>query len=230
VVTQRVIDKLRLHNTPADLAAKINATNVPPKTALIDIAATDDSPQQAQLIARTLAGEFISYVEALETPTGQDGQKVHTTVVTAASEPQQDVLQPVLLGMLAAVAALLAGAIAVWLRASNNPVVGTSGQAERSKGSDALRWSRTRRMPSGAVTAASNLLSGAGTAASNLWRAVTSRVESSSKSGDAGRLYDEGRPPGLQLQDVPASRDDAAVATHPDRNDQPGPRGLFPKH
>ena len=97
VVAQRVIDTLGLPLTASELAAKINATRVPPRTAIIDVAVTDESPARAQLIAQTVAREFISYTEALETPTGEDSQKVHTTVVTAASEAHENRAERVLL-------------------------------------------------------------------------------------------------------------------------------------
>ena len=61
VVAQRVIDTLGLPLTASELAAKINATRVPPRTAIIDVAVTDESPARAQLIAHTVAREFISY-------------------------------------------------------------------------------------------------------------------------------------------------------------------------
>lgn len=118
VVTQHVIDKLGLHMSPTELADKIDVANVPPKTSLIDVEVTDDSPSRARQIADTLANEFISYAAAVETPTGEDNHKVHTTVVTAASDGRENRLEPVLLGVLAAIAALLLGAVAVWIRAA----------------------------------------------------------------------------------------------------------------
>jgi capsular polysaccharide biosynthesis protein len=129
VVSQRVIDKLRLPLTAPQLAAKINATNVPPKTSIIDVAVTDESPGRARQIADTLGTEFVSYTDALETPTGEGGQKVHTTVVTAASEPHARLAERVVLGVLVALAALLLGAVAVWIRSLIDPVVRTSDRA-----------------------------------------------------------------------------------------------------
>ena len=55
VVNQRVVTALGLPETASELAAKVSATNVPPKTALIDVAVTDQSPERAKLIASTLA-------------------------------------------------------------------------------------------------------------------------------------------------------------------------------
>ena len=134
VVNQRVIDRLGLPLTAPELAAKVSATNVPPKTAVIDVAVTDESPAQARLLANTLATEFINYAEALETPTGEDGQTVHTTVVTAASEPREQRFERILLGALAAVAALVLGAVAVWIRSRTDPVVRTADRAAAAAG------------------------------------------------------------------------------------------------
>ena len=134
VVNQRVIDRLGLSLTAPELAAKVSATNVPPRTAVIDVAVTDESPAQARLLAKTLATEFINYADALETPTGEDGQKVHTTVVTAASEPREQRFERILLGALAAVTALVLGAVAVWIRSRTDPVVRTADQAAAAAG------------------------------------------------------------------------------------------------
>jgi len=129
VVAQRVIDKLGLPLSTSDLAAKINATNVPPKTAIIDVAVTDESPGRAQQLANTLASEFISYTAALETPTGEDGQKVHTRVVTAASPPHERRADLVFLGLLAVAAAVLIASVAVWVRARTDPFIRSADQA-----------------------------------------------------------------------------------------------------
>lgn len=117
VVTQRVVDRLGLPMTSSELAAKIDVTNVPPKTSLIDVEVTDDSPDRARRIADTLASEFIAYTASIETPTGEDSHKVKTTVVTAATEGRANRLEPLLLGALAGIVALLLGAVAVWIRA-----------------------------------------------------------------------------------------------------------------
>jgi capsular polysaccharide biosynthesis protein len=128
VVTQRVIDRLRLPMTASELADKIDATNVPPKTSLIDVEVTDESPDRARRIADTLATEFIVYATAMETPTGEDSQKVHTTVVSPATEGRQSPFESVLLGVLAAIAALLLGAVAVWIRSAREHAKPRAGQ------------------------------------------------------------------------------------------------------
>lgn len=134
VASQRVIDKLGLPLTAPEFAAKISATNVPPTTSIIDVAVTDQSPEQARRIADTLATEFVSFTDALETPTGEDGQKVHTTIVSTASEPQSRLVERVLLGVLVALAALLLGAVAVWIRSLTDRVVRTADRAAAAAG------------------------------------------------------------------------------------------------
>jgi capsular polysaccharide biosynthesis protein len=129
VVSQRVIDRLGLPLTAPELAREISATNVPPRTAVIDVAVTAQSPAQARLLAETLATEFVNYTAALETPTGQDSQKVHTTIITGASAPQAQSFGPILLTVLAAVIALVLGAVAVWVRALTDPIIRTADRA-----------------------------------------------------------------------------------------------------
>jgi capsular polysaccharide biosynthesis protein len=139
VVTQRVIDKLKLPMTPAELATRINATNVPPRTTIIDVEVTDESPATAQLLAKTLADEFVSYAEALETPTGEDSHKVRTTVVSTSSEARENRVERILLGVLAGCAALVVGAVAVWIRSRTDPIVRTPAQAAAASGMPVLR-------------------------------------------------------------------------------------------
>jgi capsular polysaccharide biosynthesis protein len=138
VVSQRVIDKLGLQLTAPELAAKISATDVPPKTAVIDVAVTDKSPGQARLLADTVANEFVSYTDAMETPTGDDGQKVHATVVSPASEPRSRLPERIALGVLVAIGALVLGSVAVWIRSLLDPVVRTANRAGTAAGAAVL--------------------------------------------------------------------------------------------
>ena len=140
VVSQRVIDKLRLPLTPAEFAAKVSATKVPPKTSIIDVAVTDDSPAKARQLANTVAEEFISYADALEIPTGEDGQKVHTTVVSTASEPHSRLAERIALGALVGLAALVLGCVAVWIRSLTDTVVRTADRAASAAGVPVLGY------------------------------------------------------------------------------------------
>jgi capsular polysaccharide biosynthesis protein len=134
VVSQRVVDKLKLGISPQQLAAKVSAVHVPPNTAVIDIAVTDPSAEQARRIADTVAEEFVAYTHALESPTGEDAQKVQTTIVSAASQPRSRLIEKVGIGGLIGVLAVLAGAVAVWIRSATDPVVRTAQQAARAAG------------------------------------------------------------------------------------------------
>lgn len=132
-VTQRVADKLGSPSSAAELAARITAVQVP-NTAVIDIAAAAPSPAGARELADAVAGEFIGYAEAIEAPTGEDAQKVRTTVVSGATEPRSRLLERIAVGGLFAVLAVLLGAAAVWLRAVTDPVIRTPQRAAAAAG------------------------------------------------------------------------------------------------
>jgi capsular polysaccharide biosynthesis protein len=133
-VSQRVVDKLGLKMSAGELAKKVSAVQVPPSTAIIDIAVSDRSPEQARRIAGTVADEFVAYTQALESPTGVDAQKVQTSVVSPASEPHSRLPERIAIGGLIAVLALLAGAVAAWIRAATDRVVRTTAQAGAAAG------------------------------------------------------------------------------------------------
>ncbi|MDH6242405.1 Wzz/FepE/Etk N-terminal domain-containing protein [Mycobacterium sp. OTB74] len=154
MVNQRVIARLGLSMSPAELASKISATNVPPDTSIIDIAVTDRSPEQAQRIAAAVATEFVSFTDALETPTGGDGQKIRTTVVTTARDPavRTGDLARFGLGALIVLAALVIGAVAAWIRSLLDPVVRTAYRAAIATGLPVLS-----EVPSGNGTSADML-------------------------------------------------------------------------
>ena len=128
-VSQRVVDKLGLKMSSGELAAKVSAVQVPPNTAIIDVAVSDRSPEQARRIAGTVAEEFVAYTQAMESPTGPDAQKVQTTVVNPPSQPRSRLPERVAIGGLIGLLALLAGAVAVWIRSVTDRVVRVPGQA-----------------------------------------------------------------------------------------------------
>ncbi|WP_157386674.1 Wzz/FepE/Etk N-terminal domain-containing protein [Nocardia terrae] len=128
-VAQRVIDKLGLHESTRDLAGQVSAAVVPPKTAVIDVTVTDSSAERAQRIAQTIGPEFIAYADSVETPTGEDKQKVHTKVVTAASAPGSRLPAIIALSGLGVLTGLLLGLVAVWIRARTDRTIRTSAVA-----------------------------------------------------------------------------------------------------
>ncbi|MFC7448792.1 Wzz/FepE/Etk N-terminal domain-containing protein [Rhodococcus daqingensis] len=133
-VAQRVVDELGLTTSARELAGDVNATIVPPRTAVIDVAVTGESPDQARLLADTVAREFITYTDALESPTGTDDQKIRTSIVTTASVPRAGLPRPLTFGVLGALVGLVLGSVAVWLRSSTDPVIRTSERAAAATG------------------------------------------------------------------------------------------------
>jgi receptor protein-tyrosine kinase len=69
-LTQRVVDKLKLPMSAEALSSEVTAAIVP-RTVLLDVSATDPSPDRAAAIANSLADAFIQYAGPLETPAGQ---------------------------------------------------------------------------------------------------------------------------------------------------------------
>lgn len=135
--SQRVVDKLGSPLSAKEMAATITAVQVP-NTAIIDIAAAAPSAEQARLVAQTVADEFVGYVAAIETPTGEDAQKVAVTVVSAATEPQSRLVEKIAIGVVIAVIAGLLGAAAVWLRSTTDPVIRTPRRAAAVAGAPVL--------------------------------------------------------------------------------------------
>ena len=113
----RVIDRLDLEVSPADLAEEISATAVP-DTVLLDVSVADPSPDRAQAIAAAVGAEFTDMVTALETPNGATVSPVKITVVEAADRPEAPaeprVLRQLALGL---VLGLLLGSAAALARA-----------------------------------------------------------------------------------------------------------------
>ncbi|MCZ2846582.1 polysaccharide biosynthesis tyrosine autokinase [Modestobacter sp. VKM Ac-2978] len=109
----RVIDRLDLDVTAAELTAGITATAVT-DTVLINVSVTHPSPERTQQIAATLGAEFIAFVGELETPeAGPSPVRVAVTdspeVPTVPSSPQT--ARNVALGLL--VGLLIGAALAI---------------------------------------------------------------------------------------------------------------------
>lgn len=85
-VTQPVIKQLGLNLTASALAGKISAS-APLNTVLINISVTDPSAVQAQAIANAVGAQFVTVVNALETPAGSARSPVKVSVVQQASLP-----------------------------------------------------------------------------------------------------------------------------------------------
>jgi capsular exopolysaccharide synthesis family protein len=83
----RVIDNLGLPTTPSTLAANISA-EVVPGTVLIDVAATDLSPERAQAIAEEMGRQFPAFVSTLEASNATGDSPVKVTVVNPPDLPR----------------------------------------------------------------------------------------------------------------------------------------------
>jgi succinoglycan biosynthesis transport protein ExoP len=68
-LSQGVVDELRLPVSAADLTEMITATPLP-DTVVLEVTVTDTSPERAQRIAGSVATQFVSRVQQLETPAG----------------------------------------------------------------------------------------------------------------------------------------------------------------
>ncbi|WP_411284443.1 YveK family protein, partial [Lapillicoccus sp.] len=83
-VLSPVIDKLKLNETPDQLATRVTAT-VPLDTVLIEVTVTDGNPDQAALIAKALGEQFPATIDELEKVAAGQPSPVKVTLVR---EPQ----------------------------------------------------------------------------------------------------------------------------------------------
>jgi capsular exopolysaccharide synthesis family protein len=111
---QRVIAKLNLDLTPAQLASKISST-VSTETVIILVTVTDPSPAVAQQIGKAESEALAQYLSELETPAGSSTPMTKATVVDPASYNAAQVSpRPLLNLVIAAMIGLLLGiAIAI---------------------------------------------------------------------------------------------------------------------
>lgn len=85
-VTAPVIARLRLPETPAQLAGKISAS-APLNTVLIDISVHDRMPVIAANIANAVAAQFVNVVDELERPAASTVSTVKVSIVRPATVP-----------------------------------------------------------------------------------------------------------------------------------------------
>lgn len=85
-VLNPVISQLQLRTTPKTLAGQISAS-VPLDTVLINIAATDRSPEVAAALANAVGTTLAQVIEDLETPGTSQSSPVNATVVSDAVVP-----------------------------------------------------------------------------------------------------------------------------------------------
>ena len=115
-VSQDVIQRLGLDETPEALATKITATSAL-DSVLIDVAVVDSSPQRAADLANTVGEVFTGLVDELERPVKPDApQAVAVRVVQPATPPigpsSTGLSVTLALGLLAGLAVGVGGALA----------------------------------------------------------------------------------------------------------------------
>jgi capsular exopolysaccharide synthesis family protein len=115
-VSQDVIQRLRLNETPESLASKITATSAL-DSVLIDVAVVDESPQRAAELANTVGEVFTGLVDELERPVKPGTpQAVAVRVVQPAAAPlgpsSTGLSVTLALGLLAGLAVGVGGALA----------------------------------------------------------------------------------------------------------------------
>ena len=75
----------------SDTIAEQISASVPLDTVLINLTATDASPERAAEIANAVADQFVATVPKLENPTGSERARVYVTVVRPGEVPTQPV-------------------------------------------------------------------------------------------------------------------------------------------
>jgi capsular exopolysaccharide synthesis family protein len=86
LVLQPVIDQLKLSETAATLAKRVTAT-APLDTVVLEIAATDQSPQQAARIVNAVGKNLIAAVDDLEKPSNSSTSPVKISTIQPGVEP-----------------------------------------------------------------------------------------------------------------------------------------------
>lgn len=90
MVTERVVSKLGLSETPDSVAKKIEVSS-PIDTVLLDVTVYDGSPERARDIADAVAVEFARVVADLETPPGRTTSPVKVSITREATTPETPV-------------------------------------------------------------------------------------------------------------------------------------------
>ncbi|MCZ2858498.1 Wzz/FepE/Etk N-terminal domain-containing protein [Blastococcus sp. VKM Ac-2987] len=116
VVAERVIDELGLDTTPGALASRVSVT-FPPATALLEITATDPTPEGARLLADAFASQFGEMVGQMETTVVGAAPAAQATVIEPAERPTSPVGRPAMqILALGTVLGLVLGVLAAFVR------------------------------------------------------------------------------------------------------------------
>jgi non-specific protein-tyrosine kinase len=128
-VAREVVRRLGLHETPAEVADQISASN-PPQTLIIDVTVEGTSPTQVTAMANTVGAVVHDVVGELDAPTAPDGSGQLTI---RAIEPATVPTSPSSIGLhtalaLGVLAGLVVGIGGAWLRDTLDTSVKTPGQ------------------------------------------------------------------------------------------------------
>ncbi|WP_369255721.1 Wzz/FepE/Etk N-terminal domain-containing protein [Geodermatophilus amargosae] len=115
-VAERVVADLGLDTTPEALRSQVSVT-FPPATSLLEITATDPTPEGAQTLAEAFATQFQDVVAQMETTVVGAAPAAEATVIEAAALPTSPVGRPAtqIVG-LGVVAGLALGVLAAFVR------------------------------------------------------------------------------------------------------------------
>lgn len=124
-ISRRVVDSLNLQMKPRELASRIQAVATP-ETVVLKITVTDTNSERAQAITKEVAKQFVTYVDELETPSGEKTAPVKASIVDQATLPDGPVSpQPLRNLALATILGLLLGAGGAVLRETLDTSIST---------------------------------------------------------------------------------------------------------
>jgi Mrp family chromosome partitioning ATPase len=111
----RVIERLDLSLSPADVANKVTAV-VSANTVIVEVTVTDSAAGRARDIAAALGDEFVRWVVEAETPPGSAGSRVQGATIEAAQLPTRPASPQIglLLGLGGSLGTLLGLGLIAW--------------------------------------------------------------------------------------------------------------------
>lgn len=122
-LTAKVVETLKLDRSPGQLSGQISAV-VLPETLIIEVTVHDGNARLAQQIGQVTAEQMVVYLEALETPKGDDRPLIKATITDPATfNPDAVAPRTILnLGIAAVIGLLLGSALALARELLDNTV------------------------------------------------------------------------------------------------------------
>jgi receptor protein-tyrosine kinase len=130
-IARRVIKRLDLDETPAELSEQIDAS-VDAKSVVLAVRVKDPSADRAQLLAAAVAKEFIAFLDELETSaSSESAAPIKATLVDAPDKPAKPATPNVPLNLGIGLAlGLLLGLLWAWVRERSDTTVRTASVLE----------------------------------------------------------------------------------------------------